>query len=254
MKTIAAILISLMLLLHVVARAASVVSTPQDALQAIKEALTERMGADAVHLFRFRLILPDGSYQPFSDFAQLRRWYPAAKEWTIGSITYDERGTEFESRIRSASDQPWLTIKGAYDKMVSLPVLKRNKYRGDSITEEDVDYKEISERLLRRHYLTEPEHLVGKQVSRSIQAFQPVTAREIEVRRVIHKDKLVPLVFKTPHMEVRTVGRAQEDASGGELVAAENVDSRKIVKGMATENGEILINYRDHLITQANKE
>lgn len=85
--------------------------------------------------------------------------------------------------------------------------------------------------------ITDPAALVGRVPSRALAAGTPLTAADLADGPALKRGDPVVLVTRVGGVEVRVGGRALGSARQGGLVRAENVESRRIVRGRLSGAG-----------------
>lgn len=131
--------------------------------------------------------------------------------------------------------------------MVEIPVVAGNVHRGDIIREHDIAWVSVPSHMVRNNVVYEARELIGKEAKRSISANKPVNARDVTDPLLVEKGQLVAMWYKTPYMELKTLGHAMEDGSSGDVIRLKNTSTKAILQGRIEENGEVIVNYHDWL-------
>lgn len=158
--------------------------------------------------------------------------YEANKPLTVAvqALTYETPSQRWEANMHVLSKGETVTvmpIKGRYEPMLSVPVLKRQMSASDVITTEDIAHKDILKRHLRKDSITQESDLVGKSPRRFISEDRPIRMSEINLPTLVKKGSQVSVNYSSPHMSIQMVGLALEDGSKGSLVRIQNVDTKR---------------------------
>jgi len=89
--------------------------------------------------------------------------------------------------------------------------------------------------------LSNPEAAVGRVARRALTAGSLLSATDLVAQRVIRRGDSVALVARRGGVEVRMAGKALGDAGEGERVSVENLSSRRVMQGVATELGDVVV-------------
>lgn len=124
---------------------------------------------------------------------------------------------------------------------MKLPVLKKTVKSGTIITSDMIDYKTYDERRLPRHAITHPDQLIGKEATRTVRENRPVQNRFVRIPPFGRKGQVVTLEYRKAGMRLASEGRLLSDASQGEIVRVQNLDTRRTLVGTIIANGLVVI-------------
>lgn len=125
---------------------------------------------------------------------------------------------------------------------VELPVLVDDVKRGDVITEDNVEYKDLGNRAINDRIIILADDIIGQEAVRNIRAGRPLMENYIRVKPTVRKGDVVPLRYVTSGILLLAQGRVLEDAVAGDMVRLMNIDSRKTLQGRVLEGGTITLN------------
>jgi len=131
---------------------------------------------------------------------------------------------------------PW-KIKGRYDEMVEVPVLKRRKRHQETITESDIELKPVSLARLKENTIMDASALIGKAPHRTISPGRAIRRDEIATPAVILKGDRVTMLFKNERMEIKAQGEALEEGAEGSTIRVRNTDSNTIIRTVVVGPG-----------------
>lgn len=139
-----------------------------------------------------------------------------------------------------------IQASGKYNSLIEIPVLAARKARGEIIDDADIKLISLSERLVRKDTIRMEEQLIGKELTRSVYAERPISSKDLTTPKLVAKGNMVPLVYRTQYMELKTSGNALDDGAFGDIIRVKNPKSGAIVQARVEENGELMVNYLDH--------
>ena len=84
--------------------------------------------------------------------------------------------------------------------------------------------------------------LLGREVSRTIYAGQPIAAKDTRAPRLVKRNQLVTLKYVKGPLEITLTGRALGEAGLNESVPVLNLESRQTVEGIVQAGGWIWVN------------
>jgi flagella basal body P-ring formation protein FlgA len=90
-------------------------------------------------------------------------------------------------------------------------------------------------------YVARIEDLDGRLTRRPLPAGTALTAEAMGAALLIKKGQQVTLVAQSSGFEVRAPGRAMADASARQRVRVQNLNSLKIVEGLAETDGVVRV-------------
>ncbi|MGR8919828.1 MAG: flagellar basal body P-ring formation chaperone FlgA [Gammaproteobacteria bacterium] len=144
--------------------------------------------------------------------------------------------------VRCAGAKPWvLYVPVEVVRFGEVVVTRRPVSRGQPITTEDLGLER--RRLGARHadYFAEPQHAVGQIAIRSLAAGQVVSRSQLRPRQLVRRGDQVVLSSDGKAVTVRVKGEALEDGAAGERISVLNLSSERVVQGVVTASGEVVV-------------
>jgi flagella basal body P-ring formation protein FlgA len=154
------------------------------------------------------------------------------------------RGTQARVLVRVAckSNASWnLNVPVEIRRKTSVLVMRRAVGRGESIAAGDVAVQPRVLPGLTSPFLAKPEDLVGRLTRRPIAEGTAVTADALEAALLIHRGQNVTLAARSGGIEVRAPGLALANAAAYQRVRVQNLNSLKIVEGVADTEGVVRV-------------
>jgi flagella basal body P-ring formation protein FlgA len=151
------------------------------------------------------------------------------------------RGTQSRviARVSCAAPAWTLNVPVEIRRAHTVLVLRRAVGRGETIAMADVTAQSRELPGLASPFLSRPEELGGRLTRRPLAEGTAVTADALNAVLLIKRGQQVTLVAEASGFEVRAPGRAMTDASASQRVRVQNLNSLKIVEGVA-ENDTVV--------------
>jgi flagellar basal body P-ring formation protein FlgA len=153
------------------------------------------------------------------------------------------RGAQSRVLARVSCAAPAWTLNVPVDirRTHTVLVLRRALGRGESIAASDVTAQPRELPGLASHFVARSEELAGRLTRRPLPEGTAITADALAAALLIKRGQLVTLVAESAGFEVRAPGRAMADASASQRVRVQNLNSLKIVEGMAENDAVVRV-------------
>ncbi len=120
-------------------------------------------------------------------------------------------------------------------------VLARGVAAGESISADMFTVEERDTRRIAGAALADPSQAVGRAARRSLMAGSVLTGNDLVAARVVRRGDTISLVSRQGGVEVRMTGRALADGGENERVSVENLSSRRVVQGVVSAQGDVIV-------------
>ena len=143
--------------------------------------------------------------------------------------------------LKCEGDKPWdlyLPVRVSIQKpyvTVAAPVAK-----GDILSESMLTLAYQDQTLIRGDYLTDPSALIGVRSKRELKPGQPIRLTQV---CVVCKGDQVTLSAENSSMQIKTMARALQDGSFGEIIKLVNIRSGKTVEGKVSAVGAVSVTF-----------
>ena len=155
------------------------------------------------------------------------------------------RGTQSRvlARVACKNTVSWtLNVPVDIHRKADVLVMRRAVARGENIAVGDVIVQSRVLPGLTSPYVSRPEDLAGRLTRRPIPEGTAVTADALDAPLLIHRGQSVVLTARAGGLEVRAPGMAMADAAAEQRVRVRNLNSLKIVEGIADTAGVVRVN------------
>lgn len=120
-------------------------------------------------------------------------------------------------------------------------VLNRGVAAGETLGLADISTVKRDTARIAGAVLSQPDAAVGRVARRALAAGSLLSANDLVAPRIVRRGDSVALVARRGGVEVRMAGKALGDAGEGERVSVENLSSRRVMQGVATSTGDVLV-------------
>lgn len=154
------------------------------------------------------------------------------------------RGTQARALVRVACNGNvyWtLNVPVEIHRATDVLVLKRAVGRGENIRAEDVLVQPRVVPGLTSPYVSRIADLTGRLTRRPVPEGTAVTADSLDAPLLIHRGQSVILAARAGGLEVRAPGIALADASAEQRVRVRNLNSLKVIEGVADTAGVVRV-------------
>jgi len=155
------------------------------------------------------------------------------------------RGTQSRVLVRVAckGNVNWsLNVPVDIHRETSVLVMRRAVGRGENIATGDVLVQSRVLPGLTSPYVTRAADLAGRLTRRPIPEGTAVTADALDAALLIHRGQSVILAARAGGLEVRAPGLALADAAAEQRVRVRNLNSLKVIEGVADTAGVVRVN------------
>lgn len=94
--------------------------------------------------------------------------------------------------------------------------------------------------LIRGDYLTDPSALIGVRSKRELKPGQPIRLTQV---CVVCKGDQVTLSAENSSMQIKTMARALQDGSFGDMIRLVNIRSGRAVQGQVSAVGSVVVTF-----------
>ncbi|MFQ2830887.1 flagellar basal body P-ring formation chaperone FlgA [Aeromonas caviae] len=129
--------------------------------------------------------------------------------------------------VRVSIQKPYVTV--------AVPVAK-----GDTLSEPMLTLAYQDQTLIRGDYLTDPTALIGVRSKRELKPGQPIRLTQV---CVVCKGDQVTLSAENSSMQIKTMARALQDGSFGDMIRLVNTRSGRTVQGQVSAVGSVVVTF-----------
>ena len=167
----------------------------------------------------------------------------AACATKLGTFAAAPRHSQSRVPVRVSCTAPAWTMNVPVEirRSHSVLVLRRAVGRGETIAPTDVVAQSRTLPGLATPFVSNASQLTGRITRRPIPEGTALTADALSVALLIHRGQQVTLLALANGFEVRAPGRAMADAAAHQRVRVQNLNSLKIVEGLADNDGVVRV-------------
>lgn len=145
-------------------------------------------------------------------------------------------------RVGCSAGASWtLNVPVDIRREVDVLTLRRPVARGETLVAADVVSQKRVLAGLGSPYVARVEDLAGRLTRRPLAEGTALTADALSAALLIHRGQTVTLAASTGGIEIRATGRAMADAAASQRIRVQNLDSLKVVEGVAESDGVVRV-------------
>ncbi len=145
------------------------------------------------------------------------------------------------TRVSCAAPAWTLNVPVEVRRTHDVLVLRRAIGRGEAIATIDVVAQRRELPGLASPFVARAEDLAGRLTRRPLPEGTAVTAESLSAALLIKRGQQVTLVAQSAGFEVRAPGKAMADAAANQHVRVQNLNSLKIIEGIADTDGTVRV-------------
>ncbi|MEJ0067696.1 MAG: flagellar basal body P-ring formation chaperone FlgA [Pseudomonadota bacterium] len=126
-------------------------------------------------------------------------------------------------------------------RTVEIPVLVRPLAAGEVIRARDIEVVRLRADQVNATQINDPDKLLDKSARHVLPAGQPIRVSDISAPLLVIKNNLVNVKIASARLSIIMQGKALEDGAEGDTVRVVNTRSNKIVQGLVSGRGEIVV-------------
>lgn len=156
----------------------------------------------------------------------------------------DDRRTEgaVHVRVECEGDSPWhLHVSATVRVWVDAVAVSTPVARGATLTAQDLTYVKAERSRLYNGYFKSIEEVTGLSAAMPLQNDQIVHARHLRAPYLVNKGQKVTILARSGQIEIRARGQAMANASQGQNVTVRNMESGRVVDGVAVSRGTVQV-------------
>jgi len=190
--------------------------------------------------------LPSNATIELSNRNSLRILIPVDTDPTVGirDLSYDPRMNRFSAVVEvpaGAANATRFKVNGSVFTSTRIPVLSHAMNRGEVISENDIEWIDVREEMVRRDIVTNLRQVVGQEPRYPLRAGAPIRTAEIQKPVTVARNSAVTIIVRTPFMVLSAQGRATEDGSVGDVIRVTNVQSKQTVDARVVGPGQVSV-------------
>ncbi|MCB1666975.1 MAG: flagellar basal body P-ring formation chaperone FlgA [Porticoccaceae bacterium] len=144
--------------------------------------------------------------------------------------------------VRCAGLKPWtIYVRTEVSALESIPVLARPLSRHSIISKDDLKLITRPLQSSKKNTLVDTDEIIGQELTRSLPAGSELRPVHLRAPKIIKRGQQVTVKMNLSSLEVRSQGKALNDAAAGEAVTVTNLNSGKKVRGIALPDGSVIV-------------
>jgi len=159
---------------------------------------------------------------------------------------YDPLKPRFEVTLVAPADDieaGRVTVRalGKVYRTADMPVLVRPVAAGEVIRARDIELVKMRVDQINATTVNDPDKLLDKAARKVLPAGQPVRVSDVMAPLLVTKNHMVNVKITTARLAITMQGKALDDGAEGDKVRVVNTRSDKIVQGVVSGKGEVVV-------------
>ena len=143
-------------------------------------------------------------------------------------------------RVSCEGSTPWTVFVPAQVRIFRpVAVLKTPLKRGSVIGPTDMAMIEQDIGMLGRGYIADAEQVIGRKLTRPVQADQVVTPVMLQLAESVKRGDQVVIAARAGGINVRVQGEALSDGTLGQQISVRNLSSKRVVRARIIGPGQV---------------
>ncbi len=160
------------------------------------------------------------------------------------SLRYTPGNQGFNARFLVVGREQPVDLTGRIELMVEAPHLVETRPAGTILQPADIEMRLVPLRFAETAGIPRLDQLVGKQLTRHSHSGLMLKASDVSEPLVVQRNSMVTVYLRSGPMTLSINGQALNGASVGQPVQVLNPVSRKILYGVALDNGSVGVSPR----------
>lgn len=140
---------------------------------------------------------------------------------------------------QSAYSDVKIDDKNITPDFITVPVPSQNIRVGTVITPNDITYTDIKPNQITPEMVTDSAQIIGQQARKPLYMNKPMMLDSVGAIITVKRNQDVSIIFKKFGVVITTAGRALDQGGQGDRIKAMNLESKKIVTGKITKDGDV---------------
>lgn len=113
--------------------------------------------------------------------------------------------------------------------------------KGQSIDTNAVEYRKHDITRLHQGFFRRTDPLLNLQAKRNLRAHSILNSANLSARQLVKSGQKVTIILTIDGLQIKTNGLALQSASQGQLIKVRNSSSNKIVEGVVSASGQVIV-------------
>lgn len=132
-------------------------------------------------------------------------------------------------------------VSGIYYEAFKMPIVSSKINKGELISDEKITYKKIRANKKYDDYFTNKSEIVGFRAKKNLTPGLPVNKRDIAQGEIIKRNSEVKIIYSKGAISLESIGKVVSESEIGSEVKVKNLESGKILTGIALDSKTVRI-------------
>lgn len=172
----------------------------------------------------------------------LPRNLPATAEVT--DLNYTPGRDTFTATVAApsaANPVKTISVAGTIEKTIQVPTLKATVSTGEIIGTTDIEWIDMSERVLLPDTIIDADKLIGKTPVRMVSLGQPIRLKDVTNPQLVARGDEITILYNLGGMQLSAKGKAMQNGAEGDTIRALNVASNRSMSARVTGDRTVTV-------------
>ena len=162
----------------------------------------------------------------------------------VARVQFDSITGEFDVTIKPLSEtgrNAGFSVKGTLGDEIDVPVLSKSVDRSTQLNAADMHLERRDRRSLPNDAILDPADLISVSTRRALPDGTVLRRNDLEQTILVQRGAPVLIVIDMPGITLTAKGKALTGGAMGAAVSVQNLQSKRILDGIVTGNGQVAI-------------
>ena len=137
------------------------------------------------------------------------------------------------------------SLHGSFYKYTAVPVVKERIIKGQMISENDIEVKDLAINSLPPSTIMESDNIIGMIAKKNLEINTPFKQSDIKKQTIIARGDLVTLEWIRHNLGIKTLATALSSGGVGDLIKVKTQNSNKVVAGEIIDSSTVKMKDND---------
>jgi flagella basal body P-ring formation protein FlgA len=154
---------------------------------------------------------------------------------------FDQQTQRVQAKLAVLGQDSPLTLDGRIDVLAPVAHLRRTMNQGEIVDINDLEFRPTPVRFGHSQGELQVADILGKSLTRTVRENTMLRPTDLTDPLIIARNDMVTLLFRKGPLKLTVKGQALNAASVDQPVTVLNLMSKKVVQGIASANGTVII-------------
>jgi flagellar basal body P-ring formation protein FlgA len=161
----------------------------------------------------------------------------------VRTMSYDQESGQFRGEVESigAAAQSVFAVIGKVADDIEVPIVTGSIERNTGIESTQIAFEKRPRRALPPDAVMDAGKLTQMSARRNLRKGEVIRQSDLFATPLVARNETVLLMVELPGMTLTTRGKAMKGGTRGEVIAVQNLQSKRIIEGVITGPGKVSV-------------